>query len=154
MADGINLNLGTDGGSLEHSNAKIGNVTGGDSIVTNNYGQEENRNHTITQYLYQKITEHDQKIKDLERAIGGGVLGEEGIVQGLRELRRDALELRRDVQLVKNFDDRLVRIEDLLLVSKSDNSISKSVLVGVIMAVVFSVLVAAFMVFWFQNGGA
>lgn len=138
--------LHTGGGDFvgRDNNAKTGSVI-------NNFNDATNRNYTITEYLYQKIQEHDRKIEGLERAIGGGSLGEEGIVQGLRELRRDAQELRRDVQLVKNFDDRLVRIEDLLVVSRSNDSLPKNIITGVIIAVVFSLIVSGILLMWGQG---
>ena len=82
MADGVNINIATEGGSLERSPVTIGDITGRDHI---DHGKAEN---VDVRSLYARIEAQDRRIQELERFVFGdaalGVFSVRVEIKGLK----------------------------------------------------------------------
>ena len=82
MADGVNINIATEGGSLERSPVTIGDITGRDHI---DHGKAET---VDVRSLYARIEAQDRRIQELERFVFGdaalGVFSVRVEIKGLK----------------------------------------------------------------------
>lgn len=82
MADGVNINIGTEHGRLDHAPVTIGDITGGDHI---DHGKAET---VDARLLLAEIEAQKRQIAELERfAFGDNRLGVSSVRDEIRGLK-------------------------------------------------------------------
>lgn len=141
VADGVNINIGTEQGSLDRSPVTIGDVAGG------------NIEKRLADHIWQELQEAKQRIKAIETFLAGSPLGEPGLTSQVREVKADIKRIEREIELVEKLDARLEVLENMLRgYARNSLTVDKYVFYAVL-TLLFLAIPATFILIWLGRAG-
>lgn len=131
MAD-VEINIGNDGGRIDNSPIRIGDVTGKDKISDNRFGST----HTDELFeilvrrieiLEQRSLEHDRIINEVEKLLGGN-LGIPGLTTQVLDVKEMTLEIKQEIVEINAREHTRISYGNFVVLSLSVGAMCISVL--------------------------
>ena len=100
MADGLNINIGTEGSTLSDSKFTIGEVNSGKDL-------------RIGDQIYAELQDVKTRLKAVETYLIGN-LGEPGLTGQVARIKEDVKRIEREIEMVDVLDSRLDKLDEIL----------------------------------------